>query len=297
MSNLSVTSNYVGKFVNELYSSAIFNAASIARVSLLPGLKGTGFLPRLEVSDVLQDASCDFTPAGTVSLSEKEVSNKKLAVMLQFCKTDLVNSFYVEQMKVGANNDSIPTTLNDFILLKVKEVLAKDLEEMFWTGEAYPGQPDFDGILEQATTEAAADVSATTISDSNVVAELFKVVDAMPAAVATRTGADAPVIYVDYSVLKYYRYAVAKQSAEKYTVGTVKDDFSGFELVAAPLGVNKMIASSPSNLYFLTDLFDDQNELKVLDMADKDGSDNIRVKGNLRAGAAYRLRNEMVVYA
>lgn len=297
MSNLSVTSNYVGKFVNELYSSAIYNAGSLARVSILPGLKGTGFLPRLEVGDILTDASCDFTPAGTVALTEKEVSNKKLAVQLEMCKTDLIESFYAEQMRASANNDEIPATLNDYILAKVKEKVASGLEDMFWTGEAYPGQPDFDGIVEQATTEAAADVSAGTISDSNVVAELFKVVDAMPAAVAVRTGNDAPVIYVDYSVLKYYRFAVAKASAEKYTVGTVKDDFMGYELVASPLGANKMIASSPSNLYFLTDLFDDANELRVIDMSDKDGSDNIRVKGNLRAGAAYRLRNEMVVYA
>jgi len=54
---------------------------------------------------------------------------------------------------------------------------------------------------------------------------------------------------------------------------------------------NRMVAAQSSNLYFGTGLLNERNEVRVLDMADLDGSDNIRNLAFLRrCSVRYRFR-------
>lgn len=73
--------------------------------------------------------------------------------------------------------------------------------------------------------------------------------------------------------------------------------FDGVNLfVANGLGDNKAIAAEKSNLFFGTGLMSDQNEVKVLDMADLDGSDNVRVVMRFTAGVQYGIVEDIVTY-
>jgi hypothetical protein len=45
-----------------------------------------------------------------------------------------------------------------------------------------------------------------------------------------------------------------------------------------------MVAAQKSNLFFGTDLVSDHTEIRMLDMSDLDGSDNIRVVAKFTAG-------------
>ena len=47
---------------------------------------------------------------------------------------------------------------------------------------------------------------------------------------------------------------------------------------------NRAIVGQASNLYFGTGLLSDHNEVKLLDMADLDGSQNVRVIARFTAG-------------
>ena len=51
-----------------------------------------------------------------------------------------------------------------------------------------------------------------------------------------------------------------------------------------------------SNLYFGTGLLADHNEVKVLDMVDLDGSDNVRVVMRFTAGAQIGVIEDVVTY-
>ena len=59
---------------------------------------------------------------------------------------------------------------------------------------------------------------------------------------------------------------------------------------------NKMIAAQKSNLFFGTALLDNRNEVKVLDMADLDGSQNVRIIMRYTAGVQYGIGSDIVVY-
>jgi hypothetical protein len=60
---------------------------------------------------------------------------------------------------------------------------------------------------------------------------------------------------------------------------------------------NKMVAAQSSNLYFGTGLLNERNEVRVLDMADLDGSDNIRVILRFFAGVQYGIGTDVVLYS
>jgi hypothetical protein len=66
--------------------------------------------------------------------------------------------------------------------------------------------------------------------------------------------------------------------------------------VANGLADNTAIAAEKSNLYFGTGLLSDQNEVKVLDMADLDGSQNVRVVMRFTAGVEYGIVDDIVTY-
>ena len=57
------------------------------------------------------------------------------------------------------------------------------------------------------------------------------------------------------------------------------------------------MAAQKSNLYFGTGLLSDHNEVKVIDMADLDGSQNVRIVIRFTAAVQYALGAEIVLYA
>ena len=74
--------------------------------------------------------------------------------------------------------------------------------------------------------------------------------------------------------------------------------FDGVKLfVANGLADNTAIAAEKSNIYFGTGLLSDQNEVKVIDMADLDGSQNVRVVMRFTAGIQHGIGDEVVLYA
>ena len=74
--------------------------------------------------------------------------------------------------------------------------------------------------------------------------------------------------------------------------------FDGVKIaVANGLADNTMVAAEKSNLFFGTGLLNDQNEVKVIDMADIDGSQNVRVVMRYTAAVQYGLGSEIVLYS
>jgi hypothetical protein len=74
--------------------------------------------------------------------------------------------------------------------------------------------------------------------------------------------------------------------------------FDGVKIfVANGLADNRMVAAQKSNLYFGTGLLSDQNLVKLLDMADLDGSKNVRVIMSFTAGVQYGIGSDCVLYS
>ena len=56
------------------------------------------------------------------------------------------------------------------------------------------------------------------------------------------------------------------------------------------------MAAQKSNLYFGTGLLSDHNEVKLIDMSDLDGSQNVRVVMRYTSGVQYGIGSDIVLY-
>ena len=67
--------------------------------------------------------------------------------------------------------------------------------------------------------------------------------------------------------------------------------------MARGLAAATIVAAEKSNLYFGTGLLSDHNEVKVIDMADIDGSQNVRIVMRFTAGIQHGIGSDIVLYS
>jgi hypothetical protein len=182
------------------------------------------------------------------------------------------------------------------------------MENNIWKGvNATAGE--FDGLVTLATADAAVIDVASPVSGgvtaANVIAELGKLVDAIPAALY---GKEDLYLYVSQSVARDYVRALGgfgasglgangtnAQGTQWFNNGSLS--FDGVKIfVANGLATDYMMAAQKSNLYFGTGLLSDHNEVKLIDLADIDGSENVRVVMRFTAGVQYGVGSEIVLY-
>ena len=74
--------------------------------------------------------------------------------------------------------------------------------------------------------------------------------------------------------------------------------FEGITIQPCPgMADNVMVAAETSNLFFGTDLLSDNTNIKMLDMTDLDGSDNMRVVAKFSGGVQVGVGSDIVSQA
>ena len=99
--------------------------------------------------------------------------------------------------------------------------------------------------------------------------------------------------------MKYYISAQAALGyMDTWHAGVTEANFEGTKLIlASGMSADKMVAARKSNLFFATDLASDMAEVKVIDMTENDGSDNVRLVMKWNAGVGYANGSDIVYYA
>jgi hypothetical protein len=231
---------------------------------------------------------------------------KELQVNLQLCKQEFVDSWEALQLGFSAF-DEIPASFNDFLISYVGGKVAEATETSIWQGNAATnGQ--FGGLFTALSASFAAGGAdavirssvSGSITSANVLTALNALVDAIPAEVY---GKEDVLIYVPTNVAKAYQQALAGGSAgangwnNQMNVGEKPMNFNGIELALCPgLGSSQMVAAEKSNLFFGTGLLSDYNEVRVLDMANIDGSQNYRIVMRYTAGTQFGIGQDIAIH-
>jgi len=305
--SVSLTSTYAGEFSGKYIAAALLSASTLdsGAISILPNVKFKSVIQKGATDDIVKDASCDFvTNQGTLTLTEAILQPEEFQVNLQLCKKDLHNSWEAAQMGYSAF-DNLAPSFAEFVISHVAAKVADKTEKNIWSG-ATANSGEFDGFTAKLTADADVnDVVGTTVTAANVIAEMGKVVDAIPTAVY---GQEDLTLYVSSNVARAYIRALGGFAA---TIGANGSDnkgtqwYNGGELsfdginifVAKGLADNTMVAAQKSNLYFGTGILNDQNEVKVIDMSDIDGSQNVRVIMRFTAGVQHVFGGDIVLYS
>ena len=301
----SITTTYAGEAAGQYIAAALLEANTIAQggITVKPNVKYREVIKKVSVDDIVKDATCDFDPTSTITLTERILTPEEQQVNLQLCKKDFHSDWEAIQMGYSAF-DNLPASFADFLISHAQEKVAQKIEQNIWGG-ADGNEGEFDGLVALATADATVvDVVGTTITAANVIDELGKVVDAIPAALY---GAEDLNLYVAQNVYRAYvralgGFASGGQGANgvggqgtNQALGNVM--FDGVNVfVANGLANNYIVAAEKSNLFFGTGILNDTNEVKVLDMADLDGSQNVRVILRFTATVQYGIGSDIVLY-
>lgn len=306
----SITTTYAGEFAGKYVAAALLSANTIEQglIEVKPNVKYKEVLKKLSLNDIVKDATCDFTATSTVTLTERILTPKELQVNLQLCKSDFRSDWEAIEMGYSAF-DNLPKTFQDFLIAHVASKVAAKTETTIWQGnDANAGEFDGFEVLLRNDSDLPNDqeVTGTTVTSANVQTELGKVVDALP---DTVYGREDLVIYVSRNVHKAYVRALAGYGASGLGAAGVENKgnlwysngqnltFDGIPVVmASGMSSNKMIATYKENLYFGTGLLSDHNEVRILDMAELDGSQNVRIVMRYTAGVQYANVEDIVTY-
>ena len=303
----SITTTYAGESAGQYISAALLSGSTLDNglITVKPNIKFKEVLKKVSTDGLVKDAGCDFAPTSTLTLTERILQPDYQQVNLQICKADFHNDWEAVSQGYSAF-DSLPPSFADFLIGHVAAKVAQRTEQSIWNGAAATdGQ--FAGFKELMLADAdVIDVGAgAAVTASNVIDKIGLVVDAIPSTLYT---SEDMFIYVSQNVARAYTRALGGFQA---TIGGAGTDnkgtqwynggglsFDGVKIaVANGLADDTMVAAEKSNLYFGTGLLSDQNEVKVIDMADIDGSQNVRVVMRFTAGVNYGIGSDIVLYS
>jgi len=303
----SITTTYAGEFAGKYISAALLSADTIegGGITVKPNVKYKEVMKTLSTNALVKDAACDFADQSTVTLAERVLQPDEFQVNLELCKKDFHNDWEAVQMGYSAF-DSLPPSFADFLIGHIAAKVAQKTEENIWQGAAATAG-EFDGFTALLAADASViDVTGTTVTAANVITELGKVVDAIPTAVY---GKEDLYIYVSQNIARAYVRALGGFGASGLGANGVNNAgttwynggdlaFDGVKLfVCSGMPDNDMVAAQKSNLFFGTGLLADHNEVKLIDMADLDGSQNVRVVMRFTAGVQYGIGADIVYYS
>lgn len=302
----TITTTYAGEFAGEYISAALLSGNTLANglITVKPNVKHKSVIKTFSTdTSSIADATCAFTDSADISLAEKILEPKEFQQNLILCKDQFQSDWEAVQMGYSAF-DNLPPKFSDFLIAHASGQVAQFVENDIWSGAG--GAGSFEGLTAQLTADGTVnDVVGTTVNAGNVIAELGKIVDALP---STVYGKDDLFIYVSQNIARAYVRALggfgtagANGVDNKGTLwyGMGNDlAFDGVKLaVANGLADDTAIAAQKSNLYFGTGLLSDHNLVKVIDMADIDGSQQVRVVMRFTAGVVHGIGADTVLYS
>lgn len=304
----SVTTTYAGEFAGQYIADALFAGSTLGSeaITIKPNIAFKEVVKKAALSGVIADATCDFTDAGDLTLTERILEPKRLQVNHKLCKNDFVSDWEAVQMGFSQFKN-MPPKLSDWLIGRYSAIVADQTEIDIWQGTASAGR--FAGFVTLATADAdVVDVASPAgggVNASNVLAELGKVADAIPSKIYKK---DDMVIYVAQNVWRAYVRALGGFGASGLGAAGFDNKgnnqdlgdslfFDGIRVFCANgLADSYMMAAQSSNLWFGTGLLSDHNLVRLIDTSETLGDDNVRFIMRYSAGVQYGIGSEIVLY-
>ena len=288
----TTTSNFAGKAAGFYIAAALKEAKSLDFLTMIENIKFKSNIQRMAGSGVVADATCDFTDAGTLALTEKVLEPKNLQINLDLCKSTLLDSWEALQMRAGAGAPP-PASFDDYVISYMGEIIAQATEESIWEGTAVAGK--FNGFLGAATGLLLPGVDATVIQSSasaayvagNIIANLQTLTSDMASNISAVLRKEDLHIYMSPKTYALYVSAVSTLGyVNAYNMnGDYEPVFEGYKIAVCPgMADNQLVAAEKSNLFYGTDLLSDATRITLMDMAALDGSDNMRLVARYSGG-------------
>jgi hypothetical protein len=303
----TTTSNFSGKAAGFYISAALKSAVSLDYLTMIENIKFKSNIQKMDATvSPIAAATCDFSPAGTLALTEKVLEPANLQINLDLCKLTLLDSWEALQMRAGAGAPP-PASFDDYVISYMGDIIAQATENSIWAGVANAGG-DFigftgagaagwlrngnDATVNQAVLTGGAGVAPVV---GTIIADMQAALAAVPTAVI---GKDDLHIYVNQKNYQLYIQAISALGyLNAYNMqGDYVPMFNGIKVaVCNGLQNAAIVVAEKSNMFFGTDLLSDATRIQLMDMSQLDGSDNMRMVARYSAGTQTGIGADIVL--
>ena len=310
----NITTTYAGDFKNKYIAAALLSGKTLDNggMTVLANIAFKEVIQKTAMgSDFIVDATCDYTDAGTLTVTERILEVEEFQINKSECLKTWSQTWQSAEMGYSVMNQNLPKSFADFIVQQYIGKIAQKTEQTIWAGvNATAGE--FDGITTIATAGAAslaggAIVVGTTVTAANVITELGKVVDNVATNSPAILDKEDLRIYVGNGIFQAYIRALGgfalagstgsnNQMTQWYDGGGLT--FDGIPIFLAPgMPANQMVCTQVSNLFFGCGVLGDLSELRLIDTGDTLGDQNVRFVARWKAGVQIGLLEEVTYYA
>jgi hypothetical protein len=283
------------------YSRAYLKEETVDNYRTLPGIKYKTKISNIVFGQVLQAENCAFV-ASNDDLASVEIDVCSLSAMAEICQFDLEQSFVSLQMAKGSNGDFTVASFMDYYWNEMALTIAENVEKLRWSGDTLSGDASLalcDGYKKSLVADVANVIDITlpvAITTGNVLAELARVYDAIPAAVLANQ--EDLRFYVSSPVAAAYRSAVAASNTQANLTQALDFTYLGIKMVLCPgmLGLSTIVATLKDNLIYSFDAEGDGKALRAINLADTVAEPVIRTRANMKVGFTHVNGTEIVFY-
>lgn len=293
---------FYGKDAEGFFKKVLTTGVAKSELTLIPNVKSKIKLAYSDLGNILQGDDCTFSATGEGTLNQKTLEVCDLKVNLEYCATTFEANYLSLQLRAGSNNEEVmPNSYAEFVVDYVAEKVSSDLEKTMFRGDtgtsSYPLSL-CDGLVKKLLADSdVVDVSATasTITSTNVVGELNRVLEAVPAEVRNQPNFK---IFVSQAIAFSYKQAQAATTGGLFLVGDKELNYLGYRLIpTSGLNNKQMIAFNSDKVFFLTDLTSDWDEVLLIPQRNISGARTERFVTSLKFGVDYLYGAEIVLYS
>jgi len=288
MANIGIgnKATFKGVTAGNMIARELVKADSLAQgiFTVRENVKGAGVLRTFsfDEGDLQSGATCGFSAQGG-GVNNKTLTLKPLKANVEACKADFNATWEYADMENGQSG-ALKQEAIDAITSEILSAVSIRVEKDIWSGIETEAAKDADVVK--------VDISALTVD--NILDEVGKVYTAL----ASIPGFNLNTAFIALSNADkaLYEQALAKAGAmPSFYLGEKGTNYLGVRVIAS-VGVpkDKIYASSVDNMFYLTDLDSDRNEVSVIDMDQTDLSGNIRFKALWASAASFAFGSRFV---
>ena len=292
----NVGSNYAGKEAGEIIGKAFKEADTLAKGFVTP-FQNVNYdlsLRKIELTGGKREYTCGYSPAGSITLSEKKLTPKKFKDDFSVCKEDFRAQWSEETMGASAHNDNAPKDIMDAIIVEKLAQTAEELDYNIWNGDG-TNASEFDGFLKLFLADAdVLDQDIDAVTEGNVEAQIKLAIAKIPVSLRRKT----VKVGVSANVAQAYSFFLISKGISNGLGGDANTTLriGKYELVEINgLPDNTIVIAEPKNLIFGTGLVADHNEVVLRD-EDEIGLLTGLIRGTMvyNAGVQYYNGEEIV---
>ncbi len=301
--SVTVNSNYAGKEAGEIIGASFKEADTISSgfVTVFPDIDYQISMRKIAYANGRVDYVCGFTPTGSVTLSERLLTPKKIKNELEICKEDLRQIWSSATMGFSAHNDNMPADVEAALLAEIAADSAEDTDALIWQGDA-SNTGEFDGFVKAFTADGAVlkvDNGVTVlaapgaITTTNILEFLQNTTSAIPVALRRKSlgfgvSPDVADAWSTYLISNGLSNGLGGDANTSLVYGR----YTLTEIGGLP--ANTAVVAEARNLAFGTGLMSDHNEVRIKDMDESLLDGNIRYKEVFTAGVQYANSEDIV---